>query len=126
MNQRVEFLTDGGDTVRELPRYLCPESEHWLDWFHITMRITVLGQHGQGPALLLTRAVREVAAELQRLKWFLWHGNVFRSLHTIDDLRWISKANDEDEDQDKDEDAGGQQDKCQQDRLAKAVREFGG
>jgi hypothetical protein len=44
MNQRVEFLTDGGDTVRELPLYLCPESEHWLDWFHVTMRLTVMGQ----------------------------------------------------------------------------------
>jgi hypothetical protein len=32
MNQRVEFLTNGGDTVRELPLFLCPESEHWLDW----------------------------------------------------------------------------------------------
>ena len=44
MNQHVEFLTDGGDTVRELPLYLVPESEHWLDWFHITMRLTVMGQ----------------------------------------------------------------------------------
>ena len=25
-----------------------------------------------------------LAAELQRLKWFLWHGNVFRSLQTVD------------------------------------------
>jgi hypothetical protein len=32
-NQRVEFLTDGGDTVRQLPRDLVPESEHWLEMF---------------------------------------------------------------------------------------------
>jgi hypothetical protein len=25
-----------------LQAYLHPDSEHWLDWFHITMRITVL------------------------------------------------------------------------------------
>ena len=49
-NQRVEFLTDGGDSVRELPRDLSPESEHWLDWFHITMRLTVLGQMTRGLA----------------------------------------------------------------------------
>ena len=48
MNQRVEFLTDGGDSVRELPFSLCPESEHWLDWFHITMRLTVMGQMTKG------------------------------------------------------------------------------
>jgi hypothetical protein len=38
------FLSDGGDTVRDLQMYLSPESEHWLDWFHITMRLTVMGQ----------------------------------------------------------------------------------
>jgi hypothetical protein len=50
MKRRVEFLTDGGDTVRELPLYLCPESEHWLDWFHVTMRLTVMGQMAKGLA----------------------------------------------------------------------------
>jgi hypothetical protein len=50
MNQRVEFLTDGGDTVRELPQFMVPESEHWLDWFHITMRLTVMGQMAKGLA----------------------------------------------------------------------------
>jgi hypothetical protein len=49
MNQRVTFLTDGGETVCELPRYLNPLSEHWLDWFHITMRLTVIGQYAKGP-----------------------------------------------------------------------------
>ena len=63
-------------------------------------------------------------AELQRLKWFLWHGNVFRSLHTVDDLTMDLEDEDEDK-KDKDEDAAAA-DKCQQDRLAKAVREFGG
>jgi hypothetical protein len=28
MNQQVTFLTDGGETVRELPLYLNPLSEH--------------------------------------------------------------------------------------------------
>jgi hypothetical protein len=42
------FLSDGGDTVRDLQMYLSPESEHWLDWFHITMRLTVMGQMIQG------------------------------------------------------------------------------
>ena len=38
------FLSDGGDSVRNLQAYLHPDSEHWLDWFHITMRISVLQQ----------------------------------------------------------------------------------
>ncbi len=28
--------------------YLNPEAEHWLDWFHITMRLTVLGEQAKG------------------------------------------------------------------------------
>jgi hypothetical protein len=114
-NQQVTFLTDGGEDIRDLPRYLNPQAEHLLDWFHITMRITVMTQLAKGlrvpPELSTT-----LAAELQRLKWFLWHGNVCRSLQTVDDITTDLE----------DEDTGGQQDKDRQDKLAKAVREFGG
>ena len=49
-NQQVTFLSDGGDTVRELPMYLHPEAEHLLDWFHMAMRVTVMGQIAKGIA----------------------------------------------------------------------------
>jgi hypothetical protein len=48
MNQQVIFLSDGGDDVRKLQLYLTPFAEHLLDWFHITMRLTVLGQLVKG------------------------------------------------------------------------------
>ena len=44
LNQQIVFLSDGGDTVRNLQLYLTPEAEHLLDWFHVTMRLTVLRQ----------------------------------------------------------------------------------
>src|SRR3954454_7782266 len=115
-NQGVVFLTDGGDTVRELPRDLSPESEHWLDWFHITMRITVLGQMTRGlaaeeaPSPTPGDAGKEqqdgaepekppdgVEPEkpLERLKWHLWHGNVYRALQIIGDLEGDLEARDE-------------------------------
>jgi hypothetical protein len=43
-NQQVIFMSDGGETVRRLQEYLHPCSEHVIDWFHITMRLTVLQQ----------------------------------------------------------------------------------
>jgi hypothetical protein len=46
--QHVTFLSDGGDTVRELPAYLHPHSEHILDWFHIGMRAEQLSQTARG------------------------------------------------------------------------------
>lgn len=48
MNQQVTFLSDGGDTVRDLQRYLNSQAEHALDWFHATMRITVMNQMAKG------------------------------------------------------------------------------
>jgi len=46
--QHVTFLSDGGDTVRELPAYLHPHCEHILDWFHIAMRVEQLSQTARG------------------------------------------------------------------------------
>ncbi len=139
MNQQVTFLTDGGEDVRELPRYLNPQAEHVLDWFHVTMRLTVMGQYAKSlpaasadpsvsatggptdfaddatdaveeePVFVVTRAAAE--RELERLKWFLWHGNVFRARQVIEDLEG---------DLDTDEAGPAQR------KLLKAVIEFGG
>jgi hypothetical protein len=43
-NQQVVFMSDGGEDVRRVQAYLHPNSEHLIDWFHITMRLTVLQQ----------------------------------------------------------------------------------
>jgi hypothetical protein len=88
MNQQIEFLSDGGDTVRDLQRYLSPEAEHLLDWFHITMWLTTMTQTAKGlpekPATDDARTCRDdVLRELERIKWFLWHGNVFRALQEL-------------------------------------------
>jgi len=48
MNQQLTFLSDGGDTVRDLQLYLSPEAEHLLDWFHVAMRLTVLQRTAKG------------------------------------------------------------------------------
>ena len=47
-NQQVTFLTDGGEDVRDLPLYLNAQAEHLLDWFHITMRLTVMANMAKG------------------------------------------------------------------------------
>jgi len=97
-NQQVTFLTDGGEDIRDLPYYLNAQAEHLLDWFHITMRLTVMvnmakSLHPPPPdpdvsltPELATKLINEVREELARLKWFLWHGNVFRALQTVGDI----------------------------------------
>jgi hypothetical protein len=87
-HQSVVFMSDGGDDVRRVQTYLHPQSEHWIDWFHITMRITVLQQ--------LTKSLRtEAAAQTDATVWsqridsvkhLLWHGNVAKALDRMEQL----------------------------------------
>ena len=98
MNQQVTFFTDGGEDIRELPQYINPEAEHILDWFHLTMRLTVLGQIAKGLAGLEQTFEDEEEPEkfdlvwaekrLERLKWYLWHGNVYQALQIVKMLEW--------------------------------------
>lgn len=87
MNQDITFLSDGGDTVRELQLYLCPTSVHLLDWFHVAMRITQLQQLVPAArAAADAEDLGNLTADLERVKWYLWHGNVFRTLQMLDGL----------------------------------------
>lgn len=91
-NQSVTFLSDGGEDVREVQRYMSPESEHYLDWFHITMRITVMKQIAKGLPMAtsgsgVTTNRPKIEEELQLLKWNVWHGNVSGTLERIAELQ---------------------------------------
>jgi hypothetical protein len=99
MNQKVVFLSDGGDDVQQVQQYLSPEAEYGLDWFHVTMRITVMKQLAKGLAKqeqgpietdsepAVVRKGKSIEKEFQSLKWNLWHGNVERALERIEALR---------------------------------------
>ena len=80
-NQAVIVLTDGGEDVRDLPRYLYPLSEHYLDWFHVTMRLTVLANMARSlpPLPEVPDFAARIGAGLDKLRWLLWHGNTFRA-----------------------------------------------
>ncbi len=94
MNQQVTFLTDGGDDVRDLPLYLNPQAEHLLDWFHVTARITVMRQHAKGLRATDGLPAADADTELERIKWYLWHGNVFRAMEEAEALTWRLESDD--------------------------------
>ncbi len=60
--------------------------QHVLDWFHITMRITVLGQFAKGVAQHDEKAGAQLTKELERIKWKLWHGNATGAQEVIGDF----------------------------------------
>jgi hypothetical protein len=70
---------DGGEEVRSLTELVTPEAEHVLDWFHITMRLTVLGQYARGVAHYDEAEGGRLLASVERIKWLLWHGNQHRA-----------------------------------------------
>jgi len=75
MNQEITFLTDGGDSVRNIAVDMSPCADHVLDWFHITMRLTVMGQYVKGLAHHREAEAAEIERTLKRIKGFLWNGN---------------------------------------------------
>ena len=87
-NQPVTFLSDGGETVRNLPMNLNPLAEHLLDWFHLAMRFTVMGQMNKGMSETPGAGLMAVAEkQLESIKHHLWNGNVGKALALIDVLR---------------------------------------
>ncbi len=84
-NQQITFLSDGADNVRDLQYLMHPESEHVLDWFHLTMRFTVLNQFSKGLIKSDPETSKTFQEELTSAKWYLWHGNVEKALEKLDD-----------------------------------------
>jgi len=99
-NQTVTFLSDGGDNVRNLQVFLTPQAEHILDWFHVTMRITSIRQMMKGlkPHPDMWMAPEEMLSQMERVKWFLWHGNSYKALNIVELIRepleiWFDEKN---------------------------------
>ena len=87
-NQQVVFMSDGGEDVRRVQTYLHPHSEHWIDWFHITMRITVLQQQTkslQGEVNHVKEA-DGLSKRIDGVKHLIWHGNVAEALERMAEM----------------------------------------
>jgi hypothetical protein len=85
-DQPVTVLTDGGDSVHALVGDLPAGSEHHLDWFHVAMRMTVLGQYAKGLAHHNPIEATALQDRLERIKWRLWHGDAGEALSRAREL----------------------------------------
>jgi hypothetical protein len=89
--------------------------------FHITVRLTGMSQIAKGlcgksrpsedDADLEVLDTARIEKNLERLKWYLWHGNVYQALQRIESLEWDL------EDWEEDSETAA--------KLLAAVREFG-
>jgi hypothetical protein len=85
-NQQVVFMSDGGEDVRRVQAYLHSNSEYLIDWFHITMRLTVLQQQTKALQQEQLQAATAAAKQVNSIKHLLWHGNVEEALERIANL----------------------------------------
>jgi hypothetical protein len=85
-HQKVDFLSDGADNLRNLQTYLNAESTHILDWFHITMRLTVLNQYVFGMLKVDDKIGYNLQGLIASIKWNLWHGKVGEALQKAEDI----------------------------------------
>jgi hypothetical protein len=97
--------------VRKLQMWLSPQSEHLLDWFHVAMRLTVMGQSRKAMKGVEAAALlKQVEEDLESIKWHLWNGNVDQALELVDGVTVQ---------------LGGERISAERQKLFKAVREFG-
>jgi hypothetical protein len=82
-NQQLLFMSDGGENVRRVQEYLHPFSEHLIDWFHITMRLTVLQQQTKALQEERPETGGDVSKRLESVKHLLWHGNTEEALDRL-------------------------------------------
>jgi hypothetical protein len=80
VNQAITVLTDGGDSLHAFVGNLSANDKHYLDWFHIAMRLTGLTQYAKGLAHHNPIEAVALHSRLESIKWRLWHGNAHEAL----------------------------------------------
>ena len=85
-NQKLVLMSDGGESVRRLVARIGPEAEHVLDWFHVTMRLTVLRQMTKGACPTDLGWMEQRLRDLEQLKWLLWHGHARQAVDAAQEL----------------------------------------
>ena len=85
-NQKLVLMSDGGESVRRLVARIGPEAEHVLDWFHVTMRLTVLRQMTKGACPADPGWTERRLRDGERLKWLLWHGHARQAVDAAQEL----------------------------------------
>ena len=81
---QLTCLTDGASNCWSITHSLkrhCKKLINVLDWFHITKRFTVLNN----------RVDDDIKEPLEKVKWFLWHGNVDNALERLTQLQCTMK-----------------------------------
>ena len=65
---------------------MSPEAKHILDWFPLSMKLTVLDQYAKGLVPCDQTLGEEIRDKIECLKWSLWYGNLYKAFYKIEDI----------------------------------------
>ena len=72
--------------MRALAGVMAPGAVPILDWFHIAMRLTGLGNYTKGLAHHNPIEATALESRLERIQWRLWHGDADEALTRAEQL----------------------------------------
>ena len=99
MVQKTSYLSDCADDLRKLQTYLNAESTYILDWFHITMRLTVLNEYVLGMLKEYDKIGNNLQELMASIKCNLWHGKVGEPLQKAEEIEDYLEEQKEDKEQ---------------------------
>jgi hypothetical protein len=82
-------FTDGDTRLRDLQMSVLPDAAHVLDWYHLTRRLTVLGNvinSKDAAEQLRSREQDRISEWVESIKWRLWHGRPAKAIARLDSL----------------------------------------
>ena len=65
---------------------MSPEAKHILDWFPLSIKLTVLDQYAKGLVPCDQTLGEEIRDRIECLKWSLWYGNLYKAFYKIEDI----------------------------------------
>ena len=99
MVQKTSHLSDCAGDLRKLQTYLNAESTYILDWFHITMRLTVLNEYVLGMLKVYDKIGNNLQELMASIKCNLWHGKVGEPLQKAEEIEDYLEEQKEDKEQ---------------------------
>ena len=66
---------------------MSPNAEHLLDWFLVSMRLTVMAQQTKSLRAEFASMTEQALGEIKRVRHYPWHGNTGRAIDVPVDVQ---------------------------------------
>ncbi len=85
----ITMISDGAEILKRVPRAMPKPTAHFIDWFHIAMKIQPMQQiadHVVRSRSAPSDALPATDRDIRAVKWRLWHGRVDHAIRYLERL----------------------------------------